>query len=222
MTKGELLDDIRQRVQQFSDDTEVVDLHVLFLIDQARKMFIKQRYNKANKLLPTLIFQQINLDLDLEGDNEFDPNLTDTIVSTVDRIPTLIENPVINSKIKIDNGSYTDIKFILIDIDRFPYVGYNKLLPDVVYVTLGYDYKLKLKGLANRYKLLSNIRLFAVFDNPEAAWVLSTAYNPNVDFLDTEYPIDADMATLIGDFVVKQLIEKMKVPIDDINNATES
>lgn len=222
MTKGELLDDIRQRVQQFSDDTEVVDMHVLYLIDQARKMFIKQRYNKANKLLPTLIFQQINLDLDLEGDNEFDVNLTDTIVSTVDRLPTLIENPVINSKIKIDNGSYTDIRFILIDIDRFPYVGYNRLLPDVVYVSLGYDYKLKLKGLANRYKLLSNVRLFAVFDNPEAAWMLSTSYDPNINFLDVEYPVDADMATLIGDFVVKQLIEKMKIPIDEDNNATES
>ena len=63
---------------------------------------------------------------------------------------------------------------------------------------------------ANRYKLLSNVRLFAVFDNPEAAWMLSTSYDPNVNFLDVEYPVDADMATLIGDFVVKQLIEKMK------------
>jgi len=222
MTKGELIDDIRERLQQYSDDTEVADMHISFLIDQARKMFIKQRYNKANKLVPSSIFQRINLLLDFEDDNEFDDYSTDTILSTIDKIPTLIQSQVLDSRIKIDNGSYTDLKFILIDLDRFPYVGLNRLLPDTTYVALGYDYKFKLKGLANRYKLLEEIRLYAVFENPEEAWMLSTTYDPDVNYWDVEYPIDSDMAVLIPDLIIKQLIEKLKLPIDTNNNASES
>jgi hypothetical protein len=222
MTKGELIDDIRERLQQYSDDTEVADLHISFLIDEARKMFIKQRYNKANKLVPSALFQQINLALDFENDNEFSDDVSDTILSTVIQIPTLIENQVLDSKIRIDNGSYTDIKFILIELDRFPYVGHNRLFPDVVYVAIGYDYKFKLKGLANRYKLLDNIRLLAVFEDPELAWTLSPSYNPDINYLDVEYPVDSDMGVLIADLIIKQLIEKLRLPIDTNNNATES
>ena len=224
MTKGELIDDIRERLQQYSDDSEIADLHISFLIDEARKMFIKQRYNRANKLIPSALFQRINLDVDFEQDNEFDSGFldTDTTLSTITKIPTLIQNQIIDGRIKIDNGSYSDIKFILIDIDRLPYVGYNKLLPDVVYVAIGYDYKLKLKGLYNRYKLLEKIRLYAIFENPEEAWRLSPSFNQNTDYLDVEYPIDSDMGVLIADLIIKQLIEKLRMPIDTNNNATES
>lgn len=223
-TKGQLIDDIRERLEQYSDDNEVADLHISFLIDEARKMFIKQKYNKANKLLPISLFQKINIDISLESDNEFDDTFLnrDTIVSSVNKIPTLIENPIINATIKIDNGSYTDIKFIMIGLDRFPYVGYNRLLPDVVYCTLGYDYKLKLKGLANRYKLLEKVRLFAIFENPEDAWMLSDDYDNSLNYWDVEYPIDSDMGVLITDFVLKQLRQKLQMPTDIENNASES
>ncbi len=223
-TKGQLIDDIRERLEQYSDDSEISNLHISFLIDEARKMFIKQRYNKANKLIPTSLFQKINIDIDLESENEFDDSFLskDTIVSSIDKIPTLIENAVINAAIKVDNGSYTDIRFILIGLDRFPYVGYNRLLPDVVYCTLGYDYKIKLKGLANRYKLLDKIRLFAIFENPEEAWRLSDDYDSDIDYLDVEYPLDSDMTVLVNDFVLKQLRQKLQMPTDIENNATES
>lgn len=220
MTKGELIDDILERLQVYSDDSEISPLHISFLIDEARKMFIKQKYSKANKHIPAFLFQKINLELDFEDDNEF--SSIDTILSTKIAIPTLIENSVINSMIMIDNGSYTNVKFILIDLDRFPYVGYNRLLPDVVYVTIGYDYKLKLKGLANRYKLLENIRLRAIFEDPKSAWELSTEYDSNVDYLDVEYPIDSDMGVLISDLIIKQLVDKLKIPIDLNNNASEN
>ena len=220
MTKGELIDDVRERLNQYSDDSEITDLHISFLIDEARKMFIKQRYNKANSLIPTKLFQQINLDLVSSEDNEF--SSLDTIMESSISLPTFIENNVINSRLKIDGGSYTDISFIPIDIARFPYVGYNRLLPNIVYVTIGYNYKVLLKGLANRYKLLEKIRVFGIFENPEEAWRLSSSYDPAVDYWNVQYPIDSDMGVMIVDYIIKQLITKLQMPVDNNNNATES
>jgi hypothetical protein len=50
---------------------------------------------------------------------------------------------VLNLNISFDGGSYTDLKFILVDKERFPYVGKERYFPNIIYCSIGYDYKLK-------------------------------------------------------------------------------
>ena len=62
----------------------------------------------------------------------------------------------------------------------------------------------------------------AIFEDPEEAWKLTNEYDPTVDYLDIQYPIDSDMSILISDLIIKQLIDKLKIPIDLNNNASEN
>ena len=218
-TKRFLIYDIIERLNQFSDDSEISPEHISFLIDQGRVLLLKQRFNKMNKSLPDVVFQPITINLQNVNDNDF--HSEDTIVSSVNPLPYLVDDFVFNSNIRLDGGSYTDLKFIWTSIARFPYIGYNKLLRDIVYVTLGYDYKLKLKGLHNRYKLLDRLRISAVFSTPEDAWKASSLYDVNVNYLDVEYPLPMDLWAPLSEIIVKQLGVKFTVPEDKVNNAND-
>jgi hypothetical protein len=223
MNKRYYIYDIIEKLNQYADDSEISPEHISFLIDETRNLILKQKFNKTNRIIPEALFQRIDVTLVPINDNEFMSYPLDMTVTSVEVIPVLIQGPIFNESIRIDGGSYTDIKFQWTNLERFPYIGYNKLLTDIVYVTLGYDYKFKLKGRHNRYKLLERLRVNAIFQYPDLAWQLHPDYDSAVDVWDLEYPIDVDMWVMMSDIIMKQLLKKLQIPEDKINDAaTES
>ena len=217
-TKYHYIYDIKERLNDYSDDSEISTEHISFLIDEVRALIIKQSYQGIGASISNTITQQVNLTLELSQDNEFID--LDNILVSIDALPRLIESSNLSKYVTVDNGSYKNIKFIRVSNERFPYTGNNKYLRHFVYYTLGNDFKVYFNAQDPVHKLLQYARVFGVFENPEEAWKLSPDYDENVDFNDTIYPIDSDMWVKISDIILKMLMVKLQIPEDKINDAT--
>jgi hypothetical protein len=127
-TGYELIYDIKEKLGLNSDDSRFSNEFIMFQIEKARAALIKRNFGKSYRQIPNSLLQHIEMDLELVSDNDFS-NL-DAIIQTVDPLPTLIESSVLNLNISFDGGSYTDLKFILVDKERFPYVGKERYFPE--------------------------------------------------------------------------------------------
>ena len=219
-TKYHYIYDIKERLNDYADDSELSIEHLGFLIDEVRALVIKQSYQGIGVNIPNTIKQQINLDLILDQDNIF-ASLNKILVSE-NALPKLIESSNQNKYITVDNGSYRNVKFIKSTNERFPYVGGNKFLQNIVYYTLGVDYKLYFTGGSSVHTLMENARVFGVFTNPKEAWEAGPNYNEDIDFNDTIYPIDSDMWVKISDIIFKMLAPKAQIQEDKLNNANDN
>jgi hypothetical protein len=212
--------DIRESLRQYSDDSDISDSHISFLIDDVRAMLLRQKYRDVGSKVPEAIKQRIHLNTELTEDNEFVS--LDKILRTANAIPRLIESWELIHSIYIDAGGYKDLKFGFVDQNRFVYAGYDKHLRNLVYVTLGHHYKLYFTSSGEKYKLIEKIRLAAIFEDPKAAWEASADYDADLNFEeDVNYPIDLDMWINIKDIILKQLGMSLSVPQDKNNNADE-
>lgn len=218
-TKHHYIYDIKERLNDYADDSELSLEYISFLIDETRALIIRQSYRGIVATVPNTIKQQVNLELELSQENEF-VDLDDILKSTI-ALPRLIEGSKVNKALQVDNGSYKDIKFITVPVERFPYVGNNKYLRTYVYWTLGNDYKLYFTSGNARHKLLNDVRVHGVFENPKDAWELSPDYDVDVDFNDTTYPIDSDMWVKISDIIMKILLPKEQIQEDKVNDAND-
>lgn len=216
-TGYELIYDIKEKLSLNSDDTRFSNEFIMFQIDKTRAALLKRNYSKGFKVVPDSIKQHIQLDLESITDNEFGGD--DTSLRTSVPVPFRINTGLLELTSNIDGGSYTDLKFIKIPIERFPYAGIDNFCPTIIYCAINYDHYLVFKSLYNKYKLLSNVRVYDVFLNPEEAWKLSPSYDENTDFWDTEYPLDSETFFEISNIIVQQLSPSLGIPEDKINDA---
>lgn len=218
-TGYELIYDIKEKLGLNTDDSKFSNELILFQIERARGALIKRNYSRNFKVIPESLKQLVELDLELVDDNDYAS--LDTILCSTVTLPLLIESNILNMSILVDGGSYTDLKFIKVAPERFPYVGLDVAVPNIIYYTIDYDYKLRLKSFYNKYKLLSKARFYGIFMHPEKAWEQHPDYDVSIDFLDTEYPMDAESSFEISNIVMQSLLPLLKVPLDTNNNANE-
>lgn len=216
-TGYELIYDIKERLGLNSDDARFSNEYIMFQIEKARTALIKRNFSRRYREIPNSLKQHIQLDLEIVNDNEFGDE--DSILQTVDVLPVMIESSTMTLATQIDGGSYTDLKFIQIPIERFPYAGEDFFFPTIIYCTVDYDYRLKFKSLFNKYKLLSKVRVQSIFMHPEEAWKHHPDYDPSVDYWNLEYPMDSETLFEVSNVVVQQLAPSL--PEDKINNGDD-
>lgn len=220
MNKTYYIYDIREALRQYSDDSDITNAHISFLIDDTRALLLRQKYKAVGSIIPNSIKQRLHLDLELADDNEFIS--LDSILRTENALPKLIESADYYRNIQIDGGSYTDVKFIFTTNERFPYVGTSKWLNNIIYTTLGQDYRLYFRAGNPRHKGLLKVRVFAPFEDPKTAWESSADYDSTKSFDDDiNYPIDLDMWIQMKEIILKQYVQSLQIPEDKVNNAAE-
>ena len=219
-TKIYYIYDIVETLKQYSDDSDISNSHISFLIDDVRALLLRQKYRDIGSKVPEAIKQRIHLDTELTDDNEFAS--LDKMLRTKNAIPRLIESWELTHAMYIDAGGYRDLKFQLVDQNRFPYVGNDKNLQNLVYVTLGQDYRLYFASSGVKHKIIEKVRLLGVFEDPKTAWEASADYNVTKNFEeDINYPIDLDMWVAMKDIILKQLGMSLSIPQDKNNNADD-
>jgi len=159
--------------------------------------------------------------LELSEENEFVDGVG-TILRTEDPIVNPLEPFNFKSNLRINSGSYTDINFTLVSADRFPFVGQNKWVGNHIYVTIGSDFRLYFTSNNPAVKLLENVKLSYVTEDPEAAYTETVYYDPLVEYWDTAYHIEEEMITQLTDMIVKKLVGMINIPEDKINDSTDS
>ena len=104
------------------------------------------------------------------------------------------------------------------------YVGTNKFLQNIIYVSLGPDLHLYLNSSNPQFLYLKKLRMSAVFEDfDEMANYLCDDDGSSIacDVMDEVFPIREYLVPTLMELVVKELTSAKYQPVDDKNNASD-
>lgn len=210
-----VLDEIRA----ISDDSTITEEHVLFLMKQYRAVLLQQKILKegSNSLLQS---NQQEVCLTLEKTQAI-PGLdycNDIYLKSKEEIPALIEG----AETYVYPVDQFSAYFKFVDKNRFKYVGYNKYMANIIYVTLGIDNHLYFKGLNPQFSYLNSAKLVGVFeDNEKASELQCIKDDETCDIMDKDFPLQSDLIPQLIQQIVQELLAAEYRPEDNNNNAKD-
>ena len=209
---------------QTSDDSYFNEEHVIFLLKKYRSFLIKKEQEKqraTTDIASEFEYQQICLDLEKTAAIDGSPCTGGYYLRTVQKIPKVLEN---NQPVIFPIDYYQGIHISYIPRDRMRYIGTNKFLRNIIYVSLGPDLHLYLKSSNPQFLHLQKIRMSAIFEDfDETADYLCDGDNNSTscDVLDMEFPIREYLVPSLLELVVKELVGAKYHPADNLNNAND-
>ena len=207
-----------------SDDSFFTEEFVLFLLKKYRSFLIKQERDKqrsTNGADSEFEYQQICLDLEKTPAIDGTPCTGGYYLRTTQKIPKILEG---NQPRVYPIDFYQGINITYIPRDRMRYVGTNKFLQNIIYVSLGADLHLYLNSSNPQFLYLKKLRMSAVFEDfDEVSDYLCDSEGEAVacDTFDEVFPIREYLVPTLIELVVKELTSAKYQPIDDKNNASD-
>ena len=207
-----------------SDDAFFVEEHVVFLLKKYRSFLIKkeQEKEKANTdIASEFEYQQICLDLEKVAAIDGEPCTGGYYLRTTKKIPKILEG---NQPRIYPIDFYQGINICFIPRDRMRYVGTNKFLQNIIYVSLGPDLHLYLNSSNPQFLYLKKLRMSAVFEDfDDATDYLCDGEGEDAvcDVLDAVFPIRDYLVPTLIELVVKELVGTEYKPVDSTNNAAD-
>lgn len=223
MTVREITYMVLDELKNQSDDRYYEEEHIIFLLGKYRAFLLKQRYSTdIKKPVPESNYQTLCLDLE-------EVSAEEGICYTGPRLVSSVELPIlmnVGSRRIFSVLDFTNIYFTLVSRDRFNYVGNNKWLQNIIYATIGPDYRLYIKSENPQHRYLEKVRVNAVFEDFEKAseWECDAQTGEScstIELLDREFPIETALVPPMIELVVKELSQAMYRPEDDVNNAKD-
>ena len=106
--------------------------------------------------------------------------------------------------------------------ERMPYVGYNKWLRNILYASKSNDGHLYISGNNPQFMYLENVRMSAVFADPEKAAELSCeGGDGKCNILEMAFPLEQALVPSCIELVVQELMGSRYAPEDRKNNAKD-
>lgn len=226
MLVSELIYSILDILKAVSDDSTYTEEHVLFLCKKYRSFLLKKEQEKENSsesLSSEFEYQQICLDLEKTAAIDGEPCTGGYYLRTNLKIPKVIDGtrPRVYP---ID--FYQGINVAFVSRDRMRYVGTNKYLQNIIWVSLGPDMHLYLKSNNPQFLYLKKLRMSAVFEDFDEAvdYLCDDEGNPTEDacnILNSTFPIREYLVPTLIELVVKELSGAVYRPKDTLNSASD-
>lgn len=220
MTYREAIYSILDLLKQSSDDSYYTEEHALFLVSKMRAAILKQTYSNIKKEVPESNYQTICLDLIEVPAIAGEPCEGGTYLRSKQKIPTTL--PVGNTKIYPVDYYQGEITYV--SRERMRYVGHNKWLQNIIYASLGPDQYLYFKSSNPQYIYMKQVRMNGIFEDAEAAAKLQCeSQDENTcDVLDTQFPLEEGLVTVLIEMAVKFLSGSIYKPKDPNNDASDN
>ena len=225
MKVNELIYVILDNLKITSDDSYITEGHVLFLCKKYRSFLIKKEQEKERStgdIASEFETQQICLDLEKVPAIDGDPCTGGYYLKSIQQIPKLLEGnqPRVYP---VDYYQGTNISYV--SRDKMRYVGTNPYLQNIIYVSLGPDFKLTLKSNNPQFFYLKKLRLSGVFEDFDKAADLlcDDAGSPaSCDPLDMEFPIRDYLVPMLIELVTKEIGGSKYSAADKVNDANDN
>lgn len=207
-----------------SDDSYWTEDHVIFLLKKYRSFLIKKEQEKqkaTTDIASEFEYQQICLDLEKVPAIDGEPCTGGYYLRTTKKIPKILED---NQPRVYPIDFYQGINISYIPRDRMRYVGTNKFLQNIIYVSLGPDLHLYLNSNNPQSLYLKKLRMSAVFEDfDEMSSYLCNDDGGSMacDVMDEVFPIREYLVPTLMDLVVKELTSAKYQPVDERNNAAD-
>lgn len=207
-----------------SDDSFFTEDHVIFLLKKYRSFLIKKEQEKqkgTTDIASEFEYQQICLDLEKIPAIDGEPCTGGYYLRTTQKIPKILEG---NQPRVYPIDFYQGINISYIPRDRMRYVGTNKFLQNIIYVSLGPDLHLYLNSNNPQFLYMKKLRMSAIFEDfDEVTDYLCDADGESqaCDIMDAVFPIREYLVPTLMELVVKELAGAEYKPQDDYNNAKD-
>lgn len=243
MLVKELIYYILDAVKLISDDSIINESHVLFLAKKYRSFLIKKEQEREKATTDTASefeYQQICLDLEKTPAMDGEACTGGYYLRTAPKMMEVGEGDekkvveVANGKIpKILEGTtpriypmdfYQGINVVYIPRDRMRYVGTNKFLRNIIWVSLGPDQHLYLYSNNPQFLYLKKLRMSAIFEDFDEAskYLCDSDGNDNsCDVMEMKFPIRDYLVPTLIELCVKDITGVAYKPADSTNNAND-
>lgn len=207
-----------------SDDSYWTEDHVIFLLKKYRSFLIKKEQEKqkaTTDIASEFEYQQICLDLEKVPAIDGEPCTGGYYLRTTKKIPKILED---NQPRVYPIDFYQGINISYVPRDRMRYVGTNKFLQNIIYVSLGPDLHLYLNSSNSQFLYLKKLRMSAVFEDfDEMSSYLCNDDGDSAacDVMDEVFPIREYLVPTLMELVVKELTSAKYQSVDDRNNAAD-
>lgn len=201
-----------------SDDSYFTVEHVLFLVSKIRALILKQRYSDIKKEIPQSNYQTICLDLIQVPAIAGEPCEGGTYLRSEKKIPSTMSIGT-NTVYPVDFYQGTHITYV--SRERMRYVGENRWLKNIIYVSKGPDDYLYFKSSNPQFLYLEKVRMTGIFEDPDKAAELECDSDKPCDVLDREFPLEEGLASTVIELVVKYLSGAVYRGRDTENNASD-
>ena len=211
-------------LKESSDDAFYTEDHVLFLLKKYRSFLIKKEQDKEKSttdIASEFEYQEICLDLEKVAAIDGEPCTGGYYLRSVQKIPKILED-TLPRVYPIDYYQGTNISYI--PRDRMRFVGSNKYLRNIIYVSLGPNLHLYLTSNNPQFLYLKKLRMSAIFEDfDDAAGLLCDpeGEDASCDILDAVFPIRDYLVPTLIELVVKELSGSKYQPEDLRNNAKD-
>ena len=206
-----------------SDDSFFNEDHVLFLLKKYRSFLIKKEQEKlktSTDIASEFEYQQICLNLEKVPAMDGSPCTGGYYLKTVEKIPKLLEG---NMPRVYPMDFYQGINISYVPRDKMRYIGTNKFLRNIIYVSLGTDLHLYLRSVNPQFLNLKKLRMSAIFEDFDEIDKYRCDGDDTIacDVMDREFPIREYLVPTLTELVVKELVGSMYKPVDQNNNASD-
>lgn len=207
-----------------SDDSYFNEDHVIFLLKKYRSFLIKKEQEKqkaTTDIASEFEYQQICLDLEKTPAIDGEPCTGGYYLRTTKKIPKILED---NQPRVYPIDFYQGINISYVPRDKMRYIGTNKFLQNIIYVSLGPDLHLYLNSSNPQFLYLKKLRMSAVFedfDEISSYFCDDDGSSMACDVLDEVFPIREYLVPTLIELVVKELTSAKYQPVDDKNNARD-
>jgi hypothetical protein len=142
-------------------------------------------------------------------------------LKSIEKIPEFVKNST-PKVYPVSDMMHTTVSYI--PAERMPYVGYNKWLKNIIYVSKSSDDYLYLHSNNPQFMYLENLKLEGVFEDPEEAAKLSCDTDGGssaCDPLEMTFPLEDALIPACIEMIVQELAGPRYAPDDSRNNARD-
>lgn len=222
-TKLEIIYDIKEYLKDYSDDAELSNEYILYLYRKKRSKYLRRLFNDFTRKFDNIVLQSFCVGLEEVDNNSCGLETDCKILRSKVKIPEVID---LRSRLSITSIKPSNINskaFKIINEEQVPYI-LEKTYNSGVYAFLKDNYIYLISNdIAS--SLLECINITGLFENPEDLNNYTNCCgceNPVSCFDDnTEYPLQGFLLDDISNEIKKELVSRINIPEDTINNSTE-
>ena len=215
----ELVYMVLDELKLLSDDSQITEDHVIFLLSKYRSLILRKTYSDIRKQVPLDNYQTICLDLIQVPAISGEPCEGGIYLRSKEKVPILM-NIGVPRVYPID---YYQGEITYVSRERMKYVGFNKYLQNVIYCSIGPDNYLYFKSSNPQYLYLEKVKFTGVFMDSTSVSELSCEGSEEIcDIMDRDFPIEDSLVQVIIELVVKELSGSIYRPDDEKNDAKDN
>lgn len=224
---SELIYDVREAVNQYSDDSELDNRYIQYLYNIKRSKYLRRELNNYQRTTDISAQQTFCIPLEEVSASECSVDFDcEKILRSTKKIPKPID---LHTKVAINRVKPTTLvalPFNFITKERAPYIA-NAPFSQAIYSFYdpnGYIYVYSKSNIS----VLECLTITGVFENPldlkdfKNCCDCDDTAEACFDEDTTEYPLQAHLIDVVKNEIINELIRKEQIPEDRENDATDS